>query len=79
MKTHIQKWGNSLALRIPKAFAECLGLKDGSLVEITLRDSGIHITPLTEKFTLSELLKGVTPENLHTEIDTSPATGKEVW
>lgn len=79
MQTHIQKWGNSLALCIPKVFAEEMDLKQDSLVEITLRDGEMLITPLTGQFTLSELLKGVTPENIHTEIDTSPATGKEVW
>lgn len=79
MKTHIQKQKNDLALRLPKAFAEYLGLKQGSPVEITVRNGGILVTPLTKKFTLSELLKGVIPENIHSEIYTDPATGKEIW
>ncbi|MCY3973574.1 MAG: AbrB/MazE/SpoVT family DNA-binding domain-containing protein [Candidatus Dadabacteria bacterium] len=79
MQAHIQKWGNSLALRIPKAFAEETNLKQDSLVEVSLQDGRILVAPLAGKFTLSELLKEVTPENIHTETDTGTAVGKEVW
>ncbi len=80
MKTRVQKWGNSLALRIPKAFAAEAGLREDTPVEVTLRDGEIVIqrvsrTPLT----LDELLRDVTDENLHGEWDTGPAVGREVW
>ena len=80
MKTRIQKWGNSLALRIPKSFAAETHLEQGTLVEMSLHDGKLLVTPLTQSaLTLEELLKHVTPQNLHHEIDTGPAVGGEVW
>jgi antitoxin MazE len=80
MKTRIQKWGNSLALRIPKAFAAETHLEQGTLVEVSLQDGKLLITPLPQPaITLEELLKHVTPQNLHHEVDTGPAVGGEVW
>ena len=80
MITRVQKWGNSLALRIPKAFAAEVGLQREASVEISLEDGGIVIRPVTEpKLTLKQLLAKVTKENLHHEVDTGPAVGKETW
>lgn len=80
MKTHIQKWGNSLALRIPKSFAAETHLEQGTLVEVSLVNGTLLVTPLRQPaVTLEELLQGVTPENLHHEVDTGPAAGSEVW
>ncbi|MCZ6873956.1 MAG: AbrB/MazE/SpoVT family DNA-binding domain-containing protein [bacterium] len=80
MKARIQKWGNSLALRIPKSFAVEIHLEQGALVEISLHDGKLLVTPLSRPaITLEELLKHVTPQNLHHEVDTGPAVGGEVW
>jgi antitoxin MazE len=80
MKTRVQKWGNSLALRIPKSFAAEAGLREDSPVEVTFREGEIVIQPLSQApLTLEELLQGVTDQNLHGEWDTGPAVGKEVW
>ena len=80
MRTRIQKWGNSLALRIPKAFAAEAGLDSNSAVEITLVDDRIVIAPVVEPaFTLDDLLAQVNDNNLHGEVDTGGPTGKEVW
>jgi antitoxin MazE len=80
MKTRIQKWGNSLALRIPKAFADDAGLRENARVELSLSGGKLIVKALTEEpITLSELLKGVTDDNLHGEWDTGPAVGKEIW
>ncbi len=80
MKTKVQKWGNSLALRIPKAFAAEVGLANDTAVEITVKDRKIVVEPLVSPaLTLEQLLKGITEENIHTEIDTGPAQGNEVW
>jgi antitoxin MazE len=80
MLTRTQKWGNSLALRLPRAYAEQLGLKPDSPVEITLTDNGLCITPVRKpRYTLDELLAGVTPDNIHGETDWGPAVGNEVW
>jgi antitoxin MazE len=80
MKTRVQKWGNSLALRIPKAFAEEAGLSANTAVELSLVDGGLIVRPVAPQApTLEELLRGVTADNLPGEWDTGPATGKELW
>lgn len=80
MVTQIKMWGNSLALRIPKAVADEAGLGTGSLVEISLEDGKLVIAPATRpKPTLDELLAQITPDNLHGEIQTGPAVGNEAW
>jgi antitoxin MazE len=80
MRTRVQKWGNSLALRIPKSFAAEVGLQKEASVEISLADGKLVITPVAEpKLTLKQLLARVTKGNLHHEVDTGPAVGKETW
>ena len=80
MVTRIQKWGNSLALRIPSAFAPEIGLEQGASVEVSLRRGKVIIEPAEgPALTLEELLEGVTEANLHREVDTGPAVGKEAW
>jgi antitoxin MazE len=80
MKTRVQKWGNSLALRIPKSFAAEAGLHEDAAVELSLAEGRLIVQPLRPaRLTLGELLRGVTDDNLHDEWDTGPAVGKEVW
>ena len=80
MQARVQKWGNSLALRIPKHLADEVGLKDNSPVELSLRDNELVIAPLVKaSFTLADLLSQITDANLHREVDTGPAVGGEVW
>jgi antitoxin MazE len=80
MKTRVQKWGNSLALRIPKPFATEIGLERNSPVEISLVDGQLVIVPAVEPaWTLEQLLAQITEDNLHGEIETGPAVGQEVW
>ncbi|GIW81214.1 MAG: multidrug transporter MatE [Gemmatales bacterium] len=80
MKTRIQKWGNSLALRIPKSFAEEAGLYANAIVELSLGEGGLIVQPIRQQpLRLEELLRGITDENLPGEWDTGPAVGREVW
>lgn len=80
MKTKVQKWGNSLALRIPKSFAAEVGLINDAAVEINLSDGKLVITPVVKrKFTLRKLLADVTDDNLHGEVHTGNAVGGEAW
>ena len=80
MKVQIQKWGNSLALRIPKSFAVESKIQQGSTVEVSLESGRIIVFPVAEpEFSLEELLAKVTMENLHGEIDTGSSVGKEAW
>ncbi len=80
MQTQVKKWGNSLALRIPKVYVEQMAIKPDSPVEISVIDGNLVIMPLYEsEITLDDLLSRVTAENLHDEIDTGSAVGNEVW
>lgn len=80
MKVQVQKWGNSLALRIPKSFAQETKLDQGSIVDLTLKEGEIIVRPVAEEeYSLEELLSRVTKENLHPEISTGEPRGKEVW
>jgi len=81
MTTRVQKWGNSLALRIPKSFAEEVKLGQGTEVELSLENGKLLIQPVKEEnpYTLEELVAGITDENLHSEIDFGGPVGKEVW
>lgn len=80
METRVQRWGNSLALRIPKLLADEAGLKDNSPVQLSLRDKLLVVTPVPKPtFSLDALLAQVTDTNLHREVDTGPAVGGEAW
>ena len=80
MKVQIQRWGNSLALRIPKSFAVESKIGQGSVVEVSLDRGKIVVEPVADtEHALEELLAGVTKGNLHAEVDAGDAVGKEVW
>lgn len=80
MLTKVQKWGNSLALRIPKAFALDAQLDNDSVVEVSLVDGQIVIKPIRSPvWTLEKLLAGINNENIHAETDTGKTIGHEVW
>jgi antitoxin MazE len=79
MKTKIQKWGNSLALRVPKSFAVHCGIEDGAEVDLSVREGELVVTPARRRrYTLEELLEGVTDDNRHKAVDWGPAVGKEL-
>lgn len=80
MTTTIQKWGNSLAIRIPRAMARDVALKNGSLVNLAARDGKIIVEPsASPKYNLDDLLRGVSKKNVHASVDTGAAVGREVW
>jgi antitoxin MazE len=80
MKVHIQKWGNSLALRIPKPFAEDADVKAGTVVDLSVSEGRLVAAPLRKKkVTLRQLLAKVSRGNLHGEVDSGPAVGRESW
>ena len=79
MQTKIKKWGNSLALRIPRSFALNANLRQDELVDISIDKERIIITPIGEKeYSLDDLLAGVSEDNLHDEFDTGAPVGKEI-
>ena len=75
----MQKWGNSLAVRIPRGFAQQLMIQQGSEVDLSLDGDRLVIKPRRRELSLSELLAQVTNENIHAEIATGEPTGREVW
>lgn len=80
MQTRVQKWGNSLGLRIPKALADQLRIAEGSVIDIRTEDRRLvieHVAP--REHTLDELLLGITDENRHGEVSTGGAVGEEAW
>jgi len=80
MQTQIKKWGNSLALRIPKSFVLDANLKLNELVDLSIDNEKIIITPVVEKeYSLDKLLEGVSESNLHGEFNTGVPVGKEIW
>jgi len=80
MKTRIQKWGNSLAVRIPKPFAEETRLEADSTVDVTVRNGKLVIVPVVEdEPSLEELVAQITPGNRHRETNTGETVGDEVW
>ena len=80
MQARVQKWGNSLALRIPKAFAAEARLAQDTLVDIALEGDTLVVRPVAEqRYDLDALLAGVTPENIHGEVSTGEPVGNEEW
>ena len=79
MRTKIQKWGNSLGLRIPKALAEELLVEEGTAVEISVSEQGLLVRPAGKRYELAELLEGVSRANRHGEVPTGERVGREVW
>ncbi len=80
MRTRIQRWGHSLALRIPKPFAEEVKLDERVEVDLRVANGKLLVTPVAKPArTLDELLAGVTKRNLHGEVPAGPPVGREVW
>jgi antitoxin MazE len=77
MQTHIQKWGNSLGIRIPMKLSQHLNLKPGSVVNVLLEGDHLIIHP--QKYQLEEMLSKITPKNCHHEIFTDSIKGQEEW
>lgn len=78
MKTTAQKWGNSMAVRVPKDIAEKAGIKIKDAIEIEVVDGNIVLTPKQcREYRLDELVKGITRQNLHDELDFGEPVGHE--
>ena len=78
-QARIQKWGNSLAIRIPKPFALEVGLEQNSVVVVSVSEGKLVLEPVKLLYSLEELLAQVTQDNLHQDVETGPAVGREVW
>lgn len=79
MKTQLVKWGNSLAVRIPKAILEQADMDEGENLKVSVRAGRIAIEKALPRLTLEKLLADIRPENLHGEDDWSGPVGNELW
>ena len=79
MNTRIARWGHSLAVRIPKAFAEEAKLAEGTEVDIAVSEGRLVISPRPDEPSLEELVERITPENRHEESDWGAPAGRETW
>lgn len=79
MRTRLQKWGNSLAIRIPRALAQKVGPEQNGVVELSVERGRLVVVPaVAPSYNLDELLAGIRPSNLHEETDWGLAVGKEI-
>jgi antitoxin MazE len=79
MRTAVSKWGNSLALRLPKPLAELARLREGTSVEISIDDGALVIKPSRPRYELAKLLAGEDKKRRHDEVDWGPPKGEEIW
>lgn len=80
MRVQVRKWGNSLALRIPKPFAEDVGVGEGTVVDVSVSKGRLVAAPVTpRRVRLNDLLRRVTKRNLHGETGTGHPVGREAW
>ena len=80
MQAYVQKWGNSLALRIPGNVVKDMNLKEGASVDMIQDNERLIIIPVSvPEYTLEELLDQISENNIHTEVDTGIPQGKEIW
>ena len=80
MQTRIQKWGNSLGLRIPRSLAAEAQVEEGATVDLSVKDGRLVVRPLrVRRYALRALLQKVSRQNLHREVATGRPVGREAW
>ena len=79
MRAKVQKWGNSLALRIPRAVAQQIRVAEGEVVELKVDADALVIRPARRRYRLADLLRQVTPKNVHPETVWGPRRSKVAW
>ena len=79
MKTRIQRWGNSLALRIPKAFAAQASLEENSSVDLELDGDTLVVRAARREWALEELVDCISQSNVHRAVSWGGTRGSEIW
>ena len=79
MEIKVQKWGNSLAIRIPKIYAKEINIDQGSAITINREDNKLILEPKQKEEKLNALLSKITKENIHDEVETGEGVGNEAW
>ena len=76
MTTLVSKWGNSLGIRISKSIAAAANVGDGDEVNVSVQNGAFVIRPAVKRYTIEELVEGITPKNRHVDVDWGRPTGK---
>jgi len=80
MRVIVKKWGNSASVRIPAAIMDAAKLSLDQTVDVREEAGRIVIEPIRQnEFDLTQLLAGITPENLHAEVTFGRPVGKEAF
>jgi antitoxin MazE len=80
MRAQLTRWGNSVAIRVPKRILDQAQLSEGDLLDLAVSEPGsISVKRAHTKPSLEDMLAAITPENLHDETDWGPVVGKEIW
>lgn len=80
MQVRVQKWGNSLAVRIPKPLAEDAEVTEGTVLNLAVSKGRVVATPIRkEKLSLKQLLARVDKKNIHMDVDFGSPVGREIW
>jgi antitoxin MazE len=79
IRTQIVTWGNSQALRVPRAMLDALRINEGDELEMMVENGRLFVQPVNPKLTLESLVAAITPENRHGETDWGKPAGNEVW
>jgi antitoxin MazE len=79
VRARVSRWGNSLAIRIPAAFAEETQLQDGAAIDVSVENGRLVIVAARPRYQLDALLAEISDDNLHGETDWGAAEGDEAW
>ena len=80
MRGRVQKWGNSLAVRLPKSFAAEAGMDKDTPVDMVVKNGTLVLQAAHDDVPrLEDLVSRITKRNRHAEVRTGPPVGKEVW
>lgn len=80
MVATVARWGNSLAIRLPQHLVKEIQLTEGVEVDLVVVDGNLVIKPrIRKRYSLEDLISAITPENLHTEVESEIAMGNEAW
>jgi antitoxin MazE len=74
----VSAWGNSLGIRLPQSIIQQMELKSGDLLAISTEGNRIILSPARPRYTLNELLKDITPDSQHDEMDWGEQVGEEI-
>jgi antitoxin MazE len=80
MVATVARWGNSLAIRLPQHLVKEIQLTEGVEVDLVVIDGNLVIKPkIRKRYSLEKLISAITPENVHTEVESGIAVGNEAW